>query len=131
MKFTFCQNGSCCSTGNSLPAQKNRCTIKSYIDFGECSNFNFIPELTLQGNVTFVNEYPTYFEYMDGWLGEYIKLILPNGYHFECTMDGWIGGPPHQNHPLSRDLTCFSGRFHRFWVLEFYSQSFTKNEFEL
>ena len=99
--FTFCQNGSCCSTG-SIPAQNKRCKLNNYKseDIGECAKFEFTPD-PVKGNVT----YSDLATATDGWTPEWVKLLLKDGAVIKCSFDGRIDGND-ETEPTYLDFDC-------------------------
>ena len=105
IKFVLCQNGKCCSI-QGLPATLGNPDCKKIESFensqlGDCATMSF-DNSEITGSISYAD--PT--NWSDGYTGEYIKIILPNGDFHRCPIDGRIdgddGGPP------ERDISCKS-----------------------
>ena len=86
--FTFRQNGKSCKTG-IIPPQTTKCGYNTYegIQLGQCVNFKFSHDQTVEGTVTYKNK-----RSRDDWTPEWAKLFLKDGNIMKCQFLGGLSG---------------------------------------
>ena len=86
--FTFSQNGKSCRTG-IIPPQTRKCGHNEYEgnQLGQCVNFKFSHDQTVEGTVTYKNK-----RSRDGWTPEWAKLFLKDGNIMKCQFLGGLSG---------------------------------------
>ena len=85
--FTFRQNGKSCKT--IIPPQTTKCCHNTYEgnQLGQCANFKFSHDQTVEGTVTFRNK-----RSRDDWTPEWAKLFLKDGNIMKCQFLGGLSG---------------------------------------
>ena len=98
--FTFRQNGKSCKTG--IPPQTKKCGHNKYEgnQLGQCVNFKFSHDQTVEGTVTYKNK-----RSRDGWKPEWAKLFLKDGNIMKCQ---FLGGLSFSCNVESKFLWLFS-----------------------
>ena len=91
--FTFCQNGTCCSTNPlGLPKGNAECKDPDFYfrhQLGDCAKFDFSFE-AIHGNVTYADKIALIH---DGWRGQWFKLIFEDEGTITCDGFPKIGFP--------------------------------------
>ena len=91
LAFDICSGGQCCYMFTiDLPYnQFRRGLIEGFTgrQLEECENFGILNGTVTQMKVTHSGP--------DGWLGEYIRLLLDNGVYFQCDINDWLDDGDH------------------------------------
>ena len=99
LSFDICSGGQCCFMYTTdLPYdQFRRGLIEGFTgrQLEECENFSIMYGTVTEMKVTHSGP--------DGWLGEYIRLLLENGTYFQCNINDWMDDGDHVY------LECLSG----------------------
>ena len=99
LSFDICSGDQCCYMYTTdLPYdQFRRGLIEGFTgrQLEECENFSILNDTVTEMKVTHSGP--------DGWLGEYIRLLLDNGTYFQCNINDWMDDGDHVY------LECLSG----------------------